>query len=164
MSSVLITVDIEIKPYLRKYLIQKSVNKAFPLRFANASDYNILLIRLVTNYNTLSCIPIADKQNAIDYFKGSKQPEGQVTIILPFNQRKNILSYNYLSVRSKKTFRKEVRLDFNFEFSRFLFRGMKEGKLRINLINDFKNRYHITEDDLKTESLYRHSSRLLQEL
>ena len=165
MPSTIITVDIEVKPYLRKFLLSKSNNKTEPIRFPNKHDYNILLWRLVTNYNNLTNLPVADKQNVIDYFKGSKlDPESRVSIILPFNQRKDVRSYNYLSVKSKKDFRKEVRLDFNFEFTRFLFHGLKARKQRIIIINEFKCKHKITEDDLKSESLYRYSSRLLQEL
>jgi len=165
MSSTIITIDIEVKPYLRKYLLYKSINKTFPLRFPNRHDYNHMLVKLVTNYNSLSSVPIADKENVMEYFKSSQlQNDNNVTIILPFNSRKDIRSYNYLSVKSKIRFRKEVRIDFNFEFSRDLFRGLKDGLPRTEIINLFKRKYNITEDDLKSESLYRFSTRMLQEL
>jgi hypothetical protein len=164
--STLVTVNIEIKSYLQKFLISKSKNKVIPLRFPNRHDYNILLIRLVTNYNSLKEIPVKDRENVLDFFHMSKQETtGKgVSIILPFNDRKNILSYNYLSVRAKQKFRKEVRIDFNFEFSRYLYRNLKAGKQRIEIVNEFKCLHNITEDDLKSESLYRYSSRLLEEM
>ena len=164
MNSILITVNLEIKPYLRKYLVAKSVSKQVPVRFPNKHHYNIMLINLVTNYNSLQVIPIEDRENVLDYFHGSKQPDDEISIILPFNDRKNIQSYRYLSVRSKQIFRKEVRIDFNFEFARFLVRNLKKGVQRLDICNEFKNQFNIGEDELKTESLYRYSSRLLEEL
>jgi hypothetical protein len=164
MNSILITVSIELKPYLRKFLLKKSVDQDQPLRFPNKHHYNIMLINLVSNYNTLESIPIADRDNVIEYFHGSRQPQGECSIILPFNSRKDIRSYRYLSVRAKQIFRKEVRIDFNFEFSRYLVRNLKRGKQRLDICNDFKMLYDISEDELKTESLYRYSSRLLEEL
>jgi len=164
MPSILITVDIEIKPYLKKFLLSKSTNKIEPIRLPRKHNYNILLWRLVTNYNNLLNIPVADKQNVINYFKESAINKKQgVSIILPFSDRKDVRSYNYLSIKSKKSFRNEVRLDFNFEFARDLFRGLKSRKQRLNIVNEFKQKHNITEDDLKSESLYRYSSRLLQE-
>lgn len=166
MPSVLFTVTIEIKPYLKKWLLAKSENKKFPLKFPRKHDYNILLLNLVTNYNSLSSIPLQDRENVLEYFRPSCQqdPGPGVTIILPFNSRKDIRSYNYLSVASKKTFRREVRMDFNFEFNRFLIENLRKKKRRLDIVNEFKEKYDISEDDLKTESLYRYSSRLLEDL
>lgn len=163
MSSILITVNIEIKPYLRKYLVAKSVNREEPVRFPNKHYYNIMLINLVSNYNRLQEIPIEDRQNVLEHFCSSPQPDG-LAIILPFNSKKDIRSYNYLSVKSKEKFRKELRIDFNFEFTRFLIRNLKKGVQRLDICNEFKNLYEISEDELKTESLYRYSSRLLEEI
>jgi len=164
MSTVLIT--IQIKPYLKKFLIAKSVGKTEPVKFARKSDYNVMLIGLVTNYNSLKQIPLDDRENVLEYFKPSVQDNSKKTIhiILPFNNRKDVRSYNYLSEKSRIKFRNEVRLDFNFEFSRFLYREMKKGKQRSDIINAFKNKFKISEDDLKSESLYRHSSRLLKNI
>jgi len=166
MANVLFTVNIEIKPYLKKFLIAKSENKKEPLKFPRKHDYNVLLWRLITNYNSLKSIPVADKQNVIDYFHGSSQPpkENGITVIIPFNDRKDVRSYNYLSVKSKKAFRKEVRIDFNFEFSRFLFHKLKHGKQRLEIVKEFMEKYNLDEEDIKTETLYRYSSRLLEDL
>lgn len=166
MASVLITIDLEIKPYLKKFLLYKSENKQEPIKFRRKSDYNVMLLKLVSNYNSLNSIPLEDRQHAIQYFKPSRQTAGpySITIILPFNDRKDVRSYNYLSEKNRKRFRAEVILDFNFEFSRFLHRELKKGKQRIDIIDDFKKMFNITEDDLKSESLYRHSSRLLQDV
>jgi hypothetical protein len=143
-------------------LLKKSVNQQEPLRFPNKHHYNIMLINLVSNYYSLDSIPIEDRENVIDFFRGSKQPEGCISVILPFNDRKDIRSYRYLSVKSKHLFRKEVRIDFDFEFTRFLVSKLKQGMQRLDICNEFKKRYDINEDELKTESLYRHSTRLLR--
>lgn len=166
MSSTLVTVNLAIKPYLKKFLLSKSANKQEPLKFPSSHDYNIMLRQLTTNYNSLDQFPVADKQNVQEYFHASAQAfdEYGVTIILPFNRAKDPRTYNYLSVKSKKAFRREVRLDFNFEFARFLRRGMKDGIPRSEIINLFKLKHKISEDELKTETLYRYSSRLLEEM
>lgn len=164
MPSIIITVDIEMKPYLVKFLLSKSENGNLPIKFPRKSHYNLMLTNLVSNYNSLNSIPIEDRQNVIDYFRPSRQGTEGVAIILPFNDRKNILSYNYLSVASKKKFRGEVRLDFNYEFSRFMFKKLREGVPRNIICEKWKKMHDITEDDLKTESLYRYSSRLLEEI
>jgi hypothetical protein len=163
MNSILITVNIEIKPYLKKFLLKKSVNQETPVRFPNKHHYNLMLLNLVTNYNSLQAIPVEDRENVLEYFHGSRKPEGEISIILPFNERKDIRSYRYLSVKSKQIFRNEVRIDFNFEFTRFLVRNLKKGVQRLDICNEFKNLYEIGEDELKTESLYRYSTRLLEE-
>jgi hypothetical protein len=165
MSTVL--VSIQIKPYLKRFLIAKSENKQEPLKFPRKSDYNVMLINLVTNYNTLDQIALEDRQHVIDYFKSSAEQiplPDSLTIILPFNKKKDVRSYNYLSEKSRIEFRNEVRMDFNFEFSRFLHRGMKQGDLRTDIVKEFKKMYRIGEDELDSGSLYRHSSRILQEI
>lgn len=164
MSGIL--VNIPIKPYFRKYLLSKSENKQIPLKFPNGHYYNVMMHRLVTNYNSLKQIPVDDKQNVLDYFHNSIQPnqDESIAIILPFNERKDVRSYNYLSVASKKAFRREVKIDFNFEFHRFLVRNLRNGKQRLDIVNEFKELHKITEEDLKTESLYRYSTRLLESI
>lgn len=164
MSSTLVTINIELKPYLAKYLQKKSKNQRLPLRFPNKHHYNIMLINLVSNYYSLNSIPIEDRENVIEYFRGSQRSTDGIPIILPFNARKDIRSYRYLSVRSKQIFRNEVCIDFNFEFRRFLVRNLRNGMQRLDACNEFKKLYKISEDELKTESLYRHSSRLLADV
>ena len=160
-----VTVYIKIKPYLKKYLISKSENKRVPVKFHRKHDFNIMLISLVTNYNYLKQIQIEDRENIKQYFSPSlhKNPD-EICIILPFNDRKDVRSYNYLSVQNKWKFTSEVRLNFNFEFSRFMYRELKKGKQRKDIINEFKKLHNISEDDFKSDSLYRFSSRLLEKI
>ena len=139
MSHSVITVNIPIKPYLKKYLIEKSINGTEPLIFARKHIYNILLINLVSNYNSLNQIPVADKQNVIDHFSHPDK-ENSVTIVLPFNEKKNILTYNYLSLKNKRVFRNEVATDFYFELARFLIRNLTPGSIRKDLVNDCNKR------------------------
>lgn len=161
-----IIVRIRIKPHFKKYLISKSENKVEPIRFPRKHSYNIILINLVTNYNYLTSIPIDDKENVLEYFGSTKylQAGNYISIVLPFNDRKDIRSYNYISVENQKKFTKEVATDFYFEFSRFLIHNMTpesiRKKMRKRLVEMFKNDYQIEEDDLKLESLYRYSTRI----
>lgn len=161
-SSILVT--IEIKPYLQKYLIAKSANNQNPVQFPRRHAYNIMLINLVSNYNSLKAIPVNDRQNVLEYFRGSSQPDADIGIILPFSRKKDVRSYNYLSIAAKTEFRKEVRLDFNYEFTRFLVRNLKAGQQRLDICKSFLEMYNISEDELKIESLYRYSSRLLEDM
>jgi hypothetical protein len=163
MPSTLITIEIPIKPYLVKYMIHKSQNRTLPLRFPNKHYFNLLLNQLVTNYNSLPQIPVSDRDNVLDYFKASSVPN-VVSIVLPHNEAKNIKSYNYLSVKSKKKFRTEVRMSFNLEFTLYLIKHLRLNIPRLTICENFKKRFQITEDELKTETIYRYSSRLLEEL
>jgi len=162
----MVTVEIEIKPYLKKFLVSKSENGDLPVRFPRKHDYNIMLISLVSNYNCLKSIPIEDRENVKRYFSPSRHrnPHDGIRIILPFNDRKNVQSYNYLSVQNKWKFTSEIRMDFNFEFSRYMFRELKKGIPRNIIVDTFKKMHNITEDELKSESLYRFSTRLLEKI
>ena len=164
MASILITVDIEIKPYLRKFLISKSQNKAIPLIFPRRHFYNFSLLTKVTNYASLDVLPVEDRQNVIDFFRPCMCDPNHITIVLPFNNVKNIKSYNYLSMKAKTEFRNEVKTHFNLDFIRFMMTHMNKGLERTMICENFKSLHDISEDELKTDSLYRHSSRLLQDL
>jgi len=158
-----ITVNIELKPYLVKFLLHCSMNHRQPLQFSRKSAYKISLIRKVSNYYSQASFPVHDREAVMDYFRPSAPSRENVCIILPFNRRKNIASYNYLSRSNKIEFRKEVREDFNLAFHRYLVRHLRRNILRTEILKSFMEKYGLTEDDIKFESLYRYSSRLLEE-
>lgn len=158
-----ITVNIEMKPYLVKFLQHHAQDKQQPLKFPRKSEYNISLIRKVSNYYSQSSFPVIDREAVLEYHQPSSPGRECVSIILPFSTKKNIASYNYLSRASKIEFRKEVKDDFNLAFHRFLVKNLQRGMRRTDILNNFMELYALTEDDIKYESLYRYSSRLLEE-
>ncbi len=165
MAANEITVSIALKPYLRKYLLYHSENKQEPVRFPRKHDYNLLLVRLVTNYNRLTSLPIEDRESVLSHFRPSTESRSnEVRIVLPYNERKDIRYYNYLSAAGKHRFRREVWNDFMFDFNRYLIANLRRKKQRLVIVNEFKELFGLTEDDIKTESLYRQSSRILREL
>ncbi len=162
MSNKQITVLVLLKPYLQKYLISKSVNKCLPIRFPNKHFYNLLLINLVTNYYSYKQFPLSEKHNCISYLKPPSFSPNEIPIVLPYSCKKDITYYRYLSHKSKLLFSQEVKNDFNLEFSRYLVKNLSKKIPRLDICNNFKDMYDISEDDFKTESLYRYSSRLLK--
>ena len=137
-----------------------------PIKFPIKHYYNRLLLRLVSNYSNLKSIPIKDKQVVLDYLKPSqeKTSDNGAVIILPTNRHINVRYYNYLSGASEREFRITVRTDYNIDFMLYLKKELKKGKQRIQIVNDFKKKYNITEDELKSETLYRHSTRILNRM
>lgn len=157
-----ISVKIPIKPVLKKYLQKKSIIHGHDqLRFRDRHPYNILLIDLVLNYNYLKSIPIVDKDNVISHFRSNTLRHHAVEIQLPYNNRKNILSHNYLSGRAKIKFRKFVWSDFIDEFILYMHTQMRKNVPRTKICLDFMAKYDLTENDIKAESLYRLSTHLL---
>ena len=63
----MVTVSIEMKPYLVKYLLIQSENLEQPMIFPRKHPYNIMLINLVTNYYHQRSFPLEDRENAINY-------------------------------------------------------------------------------------------------
>jgi hypothetical protein len=158
-----ISVNIPIKPVLKKYLQKKAfhISQSGPLRFHDRHPYNILLIKLVVNYNRIHSIPISDKENVISHFRPNNQCFHSIEIQLPSNSKKNILFHNYLSVAAKQKFRKFIWSDFIDEFILFLHSKLKLNVPRNKICIEFMEKYDLTEDDIKTESLYRLTTHLL---
>ena len=159
-----ITVNIEMKPYLVKFLIKSSINHELPLKFPRKHPYNVSLLNKVSNYYRQSSFPIQDRDDVLSYFVPNTDASQNACIILPFSTKKNILSYNYLSRANKIAFRKEVRDDFNLAFHRYLVRYMRKGMHRTEILARFMNSFGLSENDIKFESLYRYSTRLLEDL
>lgn len=146
-----VTVNIPMNAYLRKYLLYKSVNNREPIIFPPKSDYNMLLRSMVTNWY---------KENP-----RMRQPKPQgVEIVLPHDKFKNPNTYNYMSIASQKEFVRHVKRDFFFDFRIYLKECMIMGRQRKDAVIDFLSMLEISEEDLKQESMYRYSSRVLERL
>ncbi len=157
-----VTVKVKVPPYLKKYILAQSVNKQEPAIFERKHIYNISLIHKVTNYNRLTSLPVDERDNVMDYFYNRWKTFEAIQIQLPFNERKDVRYFNYLSVNNKYAFVKEVKEDFYFEISRFLIREMRKRTERKVAIHKFLQQYNITEDDVQLETIYRQTSRILE--
>jgi len=110
-----ITVKIKVPPYIKKYLIAQSVNKKEPVAFERKHIYNISLIQKISNYNYLEKISLDEKDDVFDYFFNRWTSFESISILLPFNKRKDVRSFNYISKHCKQEFVTEVKEDFYFE-------------------------------------------------
>jgi len=160
-----VTVRIKVPAYIKKYMLAQSVNQTEPAEFPPKHIYNISLVQKSSNYNYLKYIPIAERDNVYEYFYhvSHQLPTFEyITIALPFHEIKDPRSFNYLGRVSKYSFVKEVKEDFYFELTRFLIKRLKQNVQRKDAIVEFLEFYKITEDDLKLESIYRQTTRILE--
>lgn len=160
MPPVILTVKFRFKPYIVKFLLANSKNKRQPIQFHRKHRYNISLIRKVTNYNRKTHFALDDRQAVSDHLSPCNYQE-ITKIVLPFSKRKNILYYNYLSQQARREFTEEITDEFNHELLRFLITNLNKGIQRKKICEMFKQKYGITEDELQTDTLYRHTTRLL---
>ena len=134
--------------HLKKYLISESENEKEPLCFPPKHDYNILLVRLMSNYPS----------------KPSPHHVNRVKIQLPFNQIKDVYFYNRLSDDSRRLFREHVQRDLYYDFRLFLKELSQAGIQRKIALEKFFLLHGITEDDIKYESFYRNYTRYIKKL
>ena len=146
-----ISVKIEVPSLMKKYLEFQSELSGDIIEFSRKHQYNILLLKLVSNYR------FSEINQEDENFTG----DSYVKIRLPFSDRKDVYFYNYMSRQSKITFRHEVNLDFLYEFKRFIRNSIMQGQQRKIAIEQFLEKYNISEDELKYESLYRKYTRYL---
>lgn len=157
-----VTVKIKVPPYIKKYIVAQSVNKIEPLHFHHKHVYAISLVQKVSNFNACNHFRIDDRGNVREYLSPHHPDPEHVVILLPYSRDKDVRRFNYLSVNDKRRFRSEVKDDFYFELIRFVIGRMRKNIPRKDAIQLFYEKYHITEDDLKFESIYRQTSRILE--
>jgi len=160
-----VTVRIKVPPYIKKYMLSQSINKQEPAIFPRKHVYSISIHQKVSNYNYLKYIPINERENIYEYFyhpKHQLHSYQYIEIQLPFNAVKDVRSFNFLGRDHKYKFVNEVKEDFYFELTRHIISRMRLNISRKNAIDEFIKNYNITEDDIRFESLYRQSSRILE--
>jgi hypothetical protein len=157
-----VTVKIKVDPHIKKYIIAQSENKIEPLVFHHKHVYAISLVHKVSNFNAHNHFKIDERGNVIEYLSPHKPDCNHVVIALPYSRAKDVRRFNYLSINAKRRFRSEVKDDFYFELIRFVIKRLRRNIPRKTAIQEFYNRYDITEDDLKLESIYRQTSRILE--
>lgn len=155
-------IKIKIQPYIKKYLIAHSENKEEPLSFGCLHTYGDQIIELLSNYNSHSYFSIHEKKNIEAYFNRRWIGGEWLQIRLPYNRSKNIRCYNYFSLYAQREFIARVKVDFYQDLYKFLKYSVVDGVRRKEVLQYFLDLYNITEDDIKFESIYRQSSRMLE--
>ncbi len=155
-------VKIKVQPYIKKYLIAKSENKAEPVFFGHLDPYGGLIVDLISNYNYHTYFSIQERENINTWFN-RHWPKGHwLEIRLPYNRKKNVRCHNYFSINRQQEFVMQVKRDFYKELYFYLVNNLSDNVQRKDIILAFLNFYDISEDDVKFESIYRQTSRMLE--
>ena len=158
------TVVVKLKPHLKKFALALTKNKTEPAIFPKESDWNLLLKSIVTNYHSAKSFPIKDKENSEQHFQKHSEinDSNKLIIQLPRDEHKNTSSYNYLSYNSENEFRSDLTNYYRFCFRRHLRRELAKRTQRKIAVLSFMYLYSLTENDVKFDTLYKYSTRLLK--
>jgi hypothetical protein len=136
-----ITTAIEIKSYLKKYLVK--VYGPEPICFPKNHDYNRLFVRLL-------------QKPPSDYKPEPPSDKCIAQIMLPFNNLKNIRVYNYLSRESQIIIRKEIDADFMLDYKKYIEKTMIEQKVtRKEATLLCMKMYEISETEITFDAFYK---------
>lgn len=136
-----ITIKIQIKDYLADYL--RAQHDSDPVQFKKNDSIGLFIRDLLV------------KQPA-----NQAPNEGNLEVVLPYNQVKDPRVYNFLSENSQQILEREIY----FEFYAVLHRHMKqyEGKmLKENALKLFYELFRLNEDTIKFDTLKRNYRRYL---
>lgn len=97
-------IRIKMKPYLKDYLVHLYGSE--PIRFNDRSKYNELIMQLISK--------------APDDYIPSRETEGIVQIQLPYNNKKDVRSYYYLSMNSQEIIQQRIYAMFYAEVFHFV--------------------------------------------
>lgn len=139
-----VTVLIEIKPYLKKYLLKVYGGEECkePIRFPKGNDYNRMLVHALQK-PPKDFKPCFDRLNTIE-------------VVLPYNNLKNIRTFNYLSREDKIKFRKEVDADFTADYKKYISDTMKSENLnRKEATILCIKMYDINENEITFDAFYK---------
>jgi hypothetical protein len=134
-----ITVHIEIKKYLKKYLI--AVYGPEPVTFPHGHQYNRFLVRKLSKV-PVNHKPVIDRDNCIEIF-------------LPWNNLIDVRYYNHLSVDDKQAFRYEIDRDFMYDYIKFIDDKCREGFNRMQATAMCQNLYGINDEDISFDAFYK---------
>jgi hypothetical protein len=145
-----LTIKIKIKPHFKQFLLSV-YGKKEPLYFPKKDKFNDLLCLLLAkpplDYNP--------KLNGSD----------TIEIIIPYFENLNIMSYNYLSQRSQKTFVNRVKKRFWVTFEDFMDTCFRRNINVTDSIALFIEKYNLDYDekieDILRKDIYR--SRLISQ-
>ncbi len=151
-----ITVRVHVKPYIKKYLIHISDNKAEPIIFPKRHHFTNLLLPLLVSKNRYDLLRFIETDQ--------NRPTDYADIMLPwqktYGNKPHIMYRRYLSPCSEREFRISVERYYKMMANEFITEKLYHGHTRTNAINMFLQELMITEDDINIESLYRGYSRL----
>lgn len=136
-----ITIKIEVKSYIKKYLVK--VYGEEPIMFPKKSHYNRLIVMNI-------------QKTPEDYKHESFNNKCSVEIILPYNNLRDIRSYNYLSRDNVMALRKEFREEFEHDYKKCIDKAMRDEKLNRKdaTILCMKN-YNISDSDITFDAFYK---------
>jgi len=152
-----ITCRIYVKPYIKKYLIHISANKAEPVILPNRHHFTNILIPLLVSKSRYQLLRFIESDQ--------NRPKDCVEIMLPWQKSKaNIRWQRYLSPESERKFRISVERYYKMMVNEYITEKLHHGITRTDAIAMFMNEMMITEDDINMDSIYRGFSRLKQVL
>ncbi len=146
-----ISISFSIPSYLKQFLIYESDHKEYKksgiLVFPKRHQYNLLLRNILTN-----------RRDCFNSFENKY--DSVVKIKLPFNSYKDVYFYNMVSVKNRAYFIKEIRLDFEYAYVKYIRDAVLYKKMQRKLATEmFLDKYGIDEDMLKYGSMYRKYTR-----
>jgi hypothetical protein len=150
-----IVVKIEVPAWMKKYLLYQSENKQEPIEFHRKHRYVLLLNCILTNKYDTYIVNDPDKKDTNSEI---------VTIRLPWSKMHDVYFYNKIARDNREKFRNEVKTDFYFQYQTYIRNRKMVGIERKQATEEFLERYDITEDELKYESLYRKFTRYMNKL
>ena len=151
-----IIVQFNVQPYLRKFLIYESENKAEPLEFKRMHHFEMLLLpRLISNYRYRH-----------ELITDAHDTTGMVPTSIRLHYRRSVngfldFRYNhYLSPENERCFRNELDHFFKVHMTTFVHRNrLKAGCKRYDAIRLWMDELMIDDDEVNFESLYRYYTR-----
>jgi hypothetical protein len=157
-----ITVKVHVKPYIKKYLLHLSTNKAEPIIFPRKHRFSVFLVHSLVSKSRYEILKIIEKDNYPETYE-------TIEIMLPWQMglpgKPDITSKRYLSPSNEREFRKMVELWWRiFASNQIAEKVVKEKNERKESIYQFFNQLMITDDDVNPESFYRYYTRVLHEL
>lgn len=152
-----ITVHFHVQPYIRKYLIYESINKAEPLIFKQKHHFVAeLLPLLISNYRYQHSL-FTDRIEKI----GMEPTAIRLPYVIAGNGVPDIRKKKHLSPANERQYRNTLALYFNVFVTKFVHKVMlKQSATRHEAIKMLMDVLMIEDDEFNYDSFYRYYSRL----
>lgn len=156
------TVFIKLPPHLIAFLKLQAKEPKQPLRFGAGSVFNTAIISGVVKYPFYGKnIPKEEEENSRNYF-ASHKAKGGVFCVIPNSIKAS--NCNYFPEDAHKRFKIFVNQVFYMELLKFLIELLMKGVSREEALEKFMEHLNLGEDDICKNTLYRQSSRILEDL
>jgi hypothetical protein len=154
-------VNVRVKPYIRKYLIHISENKAEPIIFRKNDHHYNRLLKLLISHSRFRMLKMADPPDEDDSLV---QVPIQLRYTCSYNDRPDVRDRHFLSREGGQQFNRSVSNWFKLMASDYIAEKVLNGVSRLDAVYMFMEMMAITDDDIKSESFYRYWTRLRNEL